>query len=311
MLGPLAGCLQYDDLDFLASEFALSPTIAEVALSSECPRPAAESPENDKSARSSDATTVDGLESSIKAGRYTLRARAGVNKVQRGKQASEIESQKQSSPPIITSWRVHGKQTNGFLIPMQPLHSVQSSGRSSSLSEIGTPLDMQTHQGAHSPAEHSLKPLDSISNELSEPSAIPEETDAYSLVPQCQAASFPMSEVRVRVVTSGKVQPLPSNQEKAVATEVKRRKRTGGVPTSRVTRSTSKSAQPPQVGEATKSCEAQCAQSLGEHSGQRIGLDGGHMPERKPAVDHQPPNSFNARADMTHAYAPTQEVSHF
>ena len=170
--------------------------------------------------------------------RYTLRSRQDQAFSSQPGQTEEAE--KPIPPP--KSLRIKGMQNNGFLIPMQPISTAQPPVRISSLSDKGACSDALS-PGEISPARQSsggALPLSSrnFNRGPSIEGSLRQEGRGGGLASQT-------SEL-VRVITSGKpAEPKPGSEgkRKTAVAEGKRRRKSQGLPTSRVTRSSIKKQQ--------------------------------------------------------------------
>ena len=170
--------------------------------------------------------------------RYTLRSHQ--DQAPSSQPGQDGEAQKQAPPP--KSLRITGMQNNGFLIPMQSMNTAKAPVRTPSVSDKGASSDAPSLREG-SPARQSSgsgPPLSSsdLKRGPSNEGSLQQEGRGGSLASQT-------SEL-VRVVTSGKPpEPKPGSEGhgKAAVAEAKRRRKTEGLPTSRVTRSAVKKQQ--------------------------------------------------------------------
>lgn len=178
--------------------------------------------------------------------RYTLRS----HQEQASDRLAEQEDDKHTLESAPKSLRIKGMQSNGFLIPMQqPLSTAQGPMRSLSMSDKGASSEAPSLR-ENSPARQSSGSVQPVSSsELrrgpSNDGTLHQEGRGGSLASQT-------SEL-VRVVTSGSLpEPKLGAESQGKASEGKRRRKTEGLPTSRVTRSAMKKQQ-----EAPKRGQAQ------------------------------------------------------
>ena len=168
--------------------------------------------------------------------RYTLRSHQ--DQPPPGQSAQDEEAQKLVPPP--KSLRIKGMQSNGFLIPMQPLSTAQPPVKSSSLSDKGASSEAPS-LGEHSPRQSSGSGQPLSSSDLKRG-----PSNEGSLQEGRGGSLASQTSELVRVVTSGKPpEPRPGGegQGKTAVAEGKRRRKTEGLPTSRVTRSAVKKQQ--------------------------------------------------------------------